>query len=184
MPMTVVDSQGIAEESLPVSELVAQLRLADQYESVPGQEARLKLRLRSAIGAVERRLGKVLIRREFILAGEVKGGTRIVLPIAPVDSVISVSASRAGALFSLGEAMIEPDGHQPVAVMKHAINEGEWVRMTVHAGFGDWPDVPDALRQAVLLMAEALDAGDGPGLVPMAEALVAPFRNIRVGSIG
>ncbi len=80
--------------------------------------------------------------------------------------------------------MIEPDGHQPVAVMKHAINEGEWVRMTVHAGFGDWPDVPDALRQAVLLMAEALDAGDGPGLVPMAEALVAPFRNIRVGSIG
>ena len=182
MPMTVIDSQGIPDESLPIVELAAQMRLADSYETVPGQEARLRLRLRASIGAVERRIGKAIIRREFILAGEVKAGTRIQLPIAPVDAIVSVSAARAGALFSLGNARIEPDAHRPVAVMKQAVIDGEWVRMTVKAGFGTWVEVPEALRQAVLLMAEALDAGEGPGLVPMAETLIAPFRSIRIGS--
>ncbi|WP_299818571.1 hypothetical protein [uncultured Jannaschia sp.] len=181
MSMTVIDSQGIADESLPVAELAAQMRLADQYETVSGQASRLRLRIRAAIGAVERRLGKVLIRREFTLAGEVGGGMRIPLPIAPVESIITVSAARAGVLFALGEARVLADAHRPVALMNRPVNDGEWVRMTVQAGYGDWPDIPEALRQAVLLMAEVLDAGAGPGLIPLAETLVAPFRDIRVG---
>lgn len=181
MAMTVIDSQGIADEMLPVAQLAAQMRLPDGYEEIPGLSARLGLRLRAAIGSVERRLGKALIGREFVLSGPAQGGRRIVLPIAPVEDVVGVSVSRNGVPVSLGDAVVERDAHHPVIVLPHSVGQGEWLLITVLAGYGAWDAVPDELQQAVLLTAEALDAGEGHGLAEAAEALLAPFRSVRIG---
>lgn len=181
MAMTVIDSQGIADEMLPVEQLAAQMRLADGVDEVPGLAARLRLRLRAAIGTVERRLGKAVIGREFVLSGMAQGGRRVVLPIAPVDEVVGVSVTRDGVPIDLGTATVEPDTDCPVVVLPYPVGQGEWLRITVRAGFGPWNAVPDDLQQAVLLTAEALDAGEGHGLSEAAAALLAPFRTIRIG---
>lgn len=181
MAMTVMDSQGIADEMLPVEDLAAQMRLADGYDDVPGLSARLRLRLRAAIGTVERRLGKALIGREFVLSGIAGGGRRVVLPIAPVDAVVSVSVTRGGVSVALGGASVTPGPVHPVAVLRQDVREGEGLRITVRAGFGPWTAVPSDLQQAVLLTAEALDAGEGHGLGETAQALLAPFRTVRIG---
>jgi len=88
MAIRVQTGQAIADEALPVAELAAQMRLPDRYEDVPGMTDRLCLRLRSAIAVVERRLGKALIQREFVLTGVSEGGDVAALPIAPVPSVV------------------------------------------------------------------------------------------------
>lgn len=181
MAMTVIDSEGIADEMLPVEQLAAQMRLADGYDDVPGLSARLRLRLRAAIGTVERQLGKALIGREFTFSGTAGGGRKVVLPMAPVNSVVSVSVTRNGASIPLGKALVAPYAVRPVVTLEQAVAEGEWLRITVVAGYGPWSAVPDDLQQAVLLTAEALDAGEGNGLGEAAQALLAPFRNVRLG---
>ncbi len=181
MAMTVIDSEGIADEMLPVEQLAAQMRLADGYDEVPGVSARLRLRLRAAIGTVERRLGKALIRREFVLSGTARGGCRVVLPIAPVDAVMSVFLLRNGISIPLGDALVAPDAVHPVVILQQTVAEGDWLRISARAGFGPWSAIPDDLQQAVLLTAEALDAGEGHGLGKAAAALVAPFRSVRIG---
>ncbi len=184
MAMTVIDSEGIADGALPVAELAAQMRLADGFDVVPGLAARLRLRLRAAIGTVERRLGKAVIGREFTLAGPAQGGRRVVLPIAPVTGVVGVSVTRDGVPVLLGQAVVEEDCDHPVIVLPQSVGQGEWLRLTVQAGYGPWEAVPVDLRQAVLLTAEALDAGEGYGLGEAAQALLAPFRSVRIGRAG
>ncbi|MCK0166893.1 hypothetical protein MWU52_04945 [Jannaschia sp. S6380] len=179
--MTVIDSEGIADEMLPLAELAAQMRLADGFEVVPGQADRLRLRLRAGIEAVERRLGRALIAREFLLSGEVLGGRRVPLPIAPVEAVLSAAISRAGALFALDAATVEAGARGTEAVLARAVSDGEVLQLRVRAGYGVWSDVPGPLRQAALLLAEALDMGGDAEARRMAEAMMAPFRPLRIG---
>lgn len=181
MAMTVIDPGRVADEMLPVAELAVQMRLADGVAASPDQADRLRLRLRAAIDAVERRIGKVLIAREMVLVGNVEDGRRTRLPVAPVEALLAATVRRGEADLTLGPGAVEIDAHRPVAVLPASVRGTEIVRLTVRAGFGSWSAVPDALRQAVLLTAEALDAGEEPGLVGTVEALLAPFREIRLG---
>ncbi|SFI38637.1 head-tail connector protein [Jannaschia pohangensis] len=183
MAIRVQDGQAIADEALPLAELAAQMRLPDGFESVPGMAERLRLRLRSAIAAVERRLGKALIAREFTLIGVSEGGQKVSLPIAPVEAVLSSEADHSGTTETLGAASVDDDGYRPVAKLARSVARGDRLTLVVQAGYGPWTAVPPDLRQAVLLVADAMETDHGK--VPeAAEALLAPHRLLRLGGQG
>lgn len=181
MAMIVTDSGGIADELLPVAELAVQMRLADGVVAAPDQAERLRLRLRAAMDIVERRIARVLIERDVTLTGTVEDGRRVRLPIAPVSAFLAGTVRRGGVDLSFGAGSIEADGHRTVAILPVSVRSEETVRLTLRAGYGAWAAIPDALRQAVLLTAEALDAGEGPGVVATVDTLLSPFRVIRLG---
>lgn len=184
MAMTVIEVGAISDERLPLGQLAAQMRLADGVIGDPEQGLRLRSRLRAAIDLAERRLGKILLLRDVILDGPVEGGRRIRLPVAPVAGIVDAAVIRGGIETPLGAVSIEAAGEGAVAVLSVPVGVDETVRMTVTAGFGDWAAIPEGVAQAVLLIAEALDAGEGPALVPMAETLLAPYRAVRIGRVG
>jgi len=183
MAMKLQRSEGIADEALPVAQLAAQMRLAETYDIVPGQSERLRLRLRAAISSIEARLGKVLIAREVVVAGLTGVGQEILLPIAPVAEVLGAELTMRSGPRALGPVTLRSDPHRPVALLSEAVGEGLPLTMTLRAGYGTWNAVPDALQQAVLLMAETLDAGDMAVGVQI-DALLAPFRGLRLGGMG
>ncbi|MEM9795793.1 MAG: hypothetical protein AAF919_04855 [Pseudomonadota bacterium] len=184
MTLMVLDAQGIADGALPVAELAAQMRLADDYDTVPGQAERLRLRLRAAISSVERQTGKALIARDFILSGQSSTADRIGLPLAPVAEVHTVRLLRTTGSEDVAVAGLETDTHRPVVALKGLITQGERIEIAVRAGFGDWSAVPDGLAQAVLLIAEGIDQGEGPMLTPTAAQLLAPWKVRRIGGGG
>ncbi|MEL6587054.1 MAG: hypothetical protein AAFY65_04825 [Pseudomonadota bacterium] len=180
----VLESEGIANGNLPVAQLAAQMRLPDGYETVPGQSARLQQRLRAAIVSLERRIAKALLRRDFVLGGPVKGGGEVFLPLAPVWGVSRVELLDAGGGETLPNAEISGGQMAPCLSFGRALSQGAYVRITADAGWGTWDDVPEPLAEAALLMAEALDTGEGPAVNEVVDGLVAPWRLRRLGGLG
>lgn len=179
MAMMVQGSDGIEDGALPVAELAASMRLADGYDTVPGQLDRMLARLRAAIATVERRTGKVLIERNFVLQGTAEAGTRVVVPVSPVSAVLSAAVQIGSVSVDLGDATVEPHPHRPVVVLTRSVRSGTSLTITVTGGYSAWDQVPAPLREAVLTMAEQLDRGDaGTGQV---ECLISPYRALRIG---
>ncbi|GIT91817.1 hypothetical protein JANAI62_22740 [Jannaschia pagri] len=181
MVLMVLETEALTDAQLPVEQLAAHLRLAEGYATVPGQDARLRQRLRGAIGMVERRLGKVMIAREVVLCGPSEGSDRIALPVAPVTDVLSVSEMRDGQTTAIVGARVEEDPETPCLVLPHTVSTGAVLQVTLWAGWGTWDTLPDPMCQAVLLTAEGLDSGDISAVMPMIETLLAPWRVRRLG---
>lgn len=178
MVLMVLETEALADGALPVQQLAANMRLADGYAAVPGQEERLRLRLRAAIGAIERRLGRVLIDREVVLTGS-GGSDRIAVPVRPVNSLVLVEEIGAGPWSAVAGARLEEDATGVALVLPGAPSDASRLRVVVRAGYGAWDDVPSELGQAVLGWAEALDLGEP---VPAeVERLLGPWRLLRLG---
>ncbi|UWQ16990.1 hypothetical protein [Jannaschia sp. M317] len=180
MVLMVHETEALADGVLPVAELAAQMRLPEGYAAVPGQDARLQLRLRAAITFLERRLGRILLARDVVLAGVVNA-TRVTLPVAPVSAIVSVQELRPDAPVMLDGARLEVTGQGADLILPGSRIPGGPLRVTVLAGWADWDAVPGALAQAVLSTAEALDEGSGPILTQAVEALIAPWKSVRLG---
>lgn len=183
MAMTVIETATIADGALPVDRLAGQMRLADGVTTDSEQSTRLRLRLRAAIDMIERKIGRVLLSRSVTVGGTTADGRRLSLPIGPVSSVLDAWVDRGGVNVDLPGSTIEQSSHRAVVVLALPVRQDEFVRLTLSAGYGDWPDLPDGLSQAVLLTAEALDGGAGDVLTPMALALLAPYRDVRIGGV-
>ena len=181
MAFTVIETGTISDGDLPVDRLAAQMRLADGVADDPEQAKRLRLRLRAAIDLIERRIGRVLLSRSVTLGGRSTGQRRIELPIAPVSAVTAMSLHRAGGDVAHTLPRIEAAADRPVAILAQPIRAEEYIVMTVTAGVDAWDLVPHGLSQAVLLLAEALDAGDREILTPMVRSLLRPFERMRIG---
>lgn len=175
MAMTVQGSDRIPDEALPVAQLAARMRLADGYEAIPGEGDRLRLLLAAAIATVERRSGRVTIARDVTVAGERGEGRRIALPVAPVQMLRVIEMAGGGGPVTVGGTLDTQGG----IVLSDGVRQGVPLRIVVRAGYGDWEMVPGELRQAVLMLAEALDTGEPVGAA--VDALIAPFRNVRIG---
>ena len=178
--LTMKNAGAVGEAALPVAELAGQMRLADGYDAVPGQTTRLVSRLRAAMGMVERKLGLILVERDVILTGRGPDGRRIGVGISPVSLLGQVDVVRLGQSRSLDGARLEADGRDVVLVLPEAVSENSQLTVTVTAGFGIWAAVPDEIRQAVLMIAEALDEGRTE-LMPIASRLIAGHRDVRIG---
>lgn len=181
MAITAIDMGEIADVALPVEELAVQMRLADGVLDDPVQSARLLARLRAAVDEVERRTGLLLFARQMTLAGSTPGARRVRLPVRPVAEVVDAFVLRAGSRVSVGPVTMEEGPAEALVVLAQPVRDTEHLMLDVVAGYESWGAVPASLRQAVLLIAEALDAGDGEILSPMAASLLAPFRRLRIG---
>lgn len=184
----------VPQAALPVAEFKDHLRLGTGFADDGSQDALVESYLRAALAAIEGRIGKALIARDFLL---VLTGWRWpdsqAFPLAPVSAVGSVTVKDRGGVPDLIDPTryrLERDAHRPKIVASGALLPGIPVGGTVEvvftAGFGPaWADVPVDLGQAVFLLAAQYhetrhEAGAGQAMPFGVMALIERWRTVRV----
>ena len=181
---------------LPLSALRDHLRLGTGFADDALQDAILEAALRGALGAVEARLGRILIARRF--ASRVSrwhDPEAWVLPMGPAVRLLSLVIEDAGgapADVTARVALHEPSGGRPVVEGRGgalpAIPSGGAAIATFTAGIGPWEALPADLRQAALMLAafyyEDRGAASLLAFPPPVSALVAPWRVLRLSAGG
>ncbi len=82
---------GILAAALPVQALKDHLRLGTGFSDDAMQDQLLESYLRAAIGAIEGRIGKVILQRSFRLSLQYwRSGDEQPLPLAPVTAISAV----------------------------------------------------------------------------------------------
>ena len=182
---------AVSAADLPVRAFADHLKLGSGFTDDGSEDAVLEVCLRSAMAAIEVRIGKALMTRSFRweLTGWGRQGEQT-LPIAPVVAVGAVTlVDHIGneTVVDAAEYVLERDSQRPKIVGNvPSIEDGGRVVLTFDAGFGDWDGVPADLRQAVLLQAASFyenRAGEGRvnGMPFGVSALIEAYRPIRIG---
>ena len=154
-----------ARNPVPLREFGAHLRLAHGFNDDGSEDGLLELYLRNATAMIERRTSQALISRIHTLqvaCWDRKG--HLVLPIGPVRSIDSIQFISASATTDLDPAdwSLQPGTQRqkltgPLGGSLWPIPRGSIAELRFTAGYGgNWNDVPDDLRQAVLLLAAHL----------------------------
>ena len=189
--MMLEELTAIASADLPVRVFADHLKLGSGFADDGSQDAVLEVCLRSAMAAIEVRIGKALMTRSFrweLTRWGAEGEQS--LPIAPVVTVNAVTlVDRVGVETVVDAAgyVLERDSQRPKIVGGFpGIPDGGRVVLTFDAGFGGWGAVPADLRHAVLLQAAAFyenRAGEGRvnGMPFGVSALIEAYRPIRIG---
>lgn len=194
--MMLIEQSSVPVEALPVQALKNHLRLGTGFADDGMQDGLIESYLRAAMAAIEGRIGKALIARDFQWSlEEWRNAAEQALPVAPVSTVLSIS------LFNhQGSAEIVPasmyrlvrDTHRPkiqaTGYLLPQVPMNGRVEIAFTAGFGAiWSDVPGDLAQAVLMLAaefyerrhEGGARADG-GLPQGVVMLIERWRTVRV----
>ena len=184
--------------AVPVRAFAEHLRLGSGFEDDGAEDAVLELYLRAAMAAIEARLGRALLARDF---------SWTVTPLA--RGCLPGAADRAGALGGGGEARSMPraarrwssprpgrcmrDSQRPRLVGKFGrslprIPRSGRAEIRFNAGFGEaWDEVPADLRQAVFLLAahfyeNRAEGAAAAGAMPFGVlVLIEAYRATRIG---
>ena len=183
MALRILETEAVAESVLPMEAMAAQLRLADGWAQVPGEQARIAARLRAAIVGIERRLGRMILSREVVLGG-LGGGGYLVLPLGPISALVSVEIDRGGGWEVVNGAALASGLYASRVELTRPLAPETPVRVTVRAGHAGWEAVPADLAQAVLHQAEALERGEEASMARTIGELIAPFRALRLRGAG
>lgn len=193
--MMLIERTVVPEAALPVDELRAFLRLGNGFAGGGVDEAALAGCLRAALEAVEARVGKAVLTREYLWTlfawRDIDGQ---VLPVAPVTSIVRLEiVDMAGDREVIAPAAyrLVKDAHKPrlraTGWALPTIPVGGQAEVTFEAGFGaTWADVPADLGRAVLTLAAHYHdtrgaLGEGPEAVPaVVRDLLAPYRVVRL----
>jgi uncharacterized phiE125 gp8 family phage protein len=192
--MMMVELTSIPAADLPIPAFAKYLRLAEGFGGTPDHSDQLETCLRAAISALEARLGKVFLQRDFIQRVQKwTAADHQTLAVAPVVSIASVKIVRSAgdeALLPAQSYALRQDAHRPQVVSRTGalpmLGLDATAEVTFAAGFTeDWALVPAALRQATFMLAESYferDPSHGPlHELPCAVCmLVEPFRDIRL----
>jgi len=189
-----VEIEAAPRAAVPLAEFAAHLRLGEGFGEA--EEAVLDLYLRAATAAVEGMAGLALIARRFRwTVARWRDPRRVRLPIAPVvriDGVTVVGPDGGWTAVDAGEVRLEADAVRPRLVGARGgalptIPVDGRAEVELTAGFGDdWNAVPEALRQAVLLLAahyheqRHVTVGAEDAAPFGVRALIAPFREVRL----
>lgn len=182
---------------LPLAGLKDHLRLGTAFGPDGLQDGLIEAHLRAAIAAIEARIGKALLTRNFKLTlPDWRSLSSQTLPLAPVVAVTKLSVfDILGVEMVLDAARfaLQADTHRPkivaVGMLFPTVPSDGRIEILFSAGFGPaWPNVPADLRQAVMLLAAQYyetrhDAGasaQGFGLPMAVQSLTERYRNIRV----
>lgn len=197
--MVLVDLTTVPVAALPIAEFSRHLHLGSGFADDGSQDAVLESYLRAAMGAIEARIGKILISRTFSWSVTIwRDSCAQVLPVAPVQAINALKlVDRTGtlALVPTGDYALEKDSQRPrlvsVASVLPAIPSGGSAEIEFEAGFGPaWADVPVDLAQAVFLLAthyfENRGAqGRSEDLMPFGVmALIESHRKVRLFGAG
>ena len=192
--MFLTEADGSPAPVMPVTEAVEHLRLGHGFADDGSEDALVERYLRSAMAAVERRIGQALIRRRFAVSVSRWDRTgRLAMPLGPVEAIVSAELDTGAgpSALSIEGWTVEPCAQRPRLSRNGGalapIPRGGRVRIVFEAGLAaDWPGVPADLREAVLLLAaefyerrgtEHVAAAGFPG--PVA-SLLAPHMALRV----
>ena len=193
--MMLTEETTVPDSALPVDEFKAHLRLGTGFGEETLQDGVLRGFLRAAIAAIEARIGKVLIERDFswrLNAWRDRAGQ--VLPVAPVADVTAVTlldAVGTETVLDAGDYRLEPDSQQPrlrpAGTLLPALSTGGAVRIEMTAGMAvDWGGLPADLGQAVLLLASHYyeyrdETKLGDGCMPFGvTSLIQRYRSLRI----
>ncbi|WP_425039196.1 head-tail connector protein [Primorskyibacter sp. S187A] len=179
---------------LPVAQLRAHLRLGTGFGEETVQVPVLEGFLRAAMGAIEGRISKCLITRDFTLVlSQWSNTTAHPLPTAPVltiSDVILVDGNDNRTPLASSAWRLIADTHEPKIAPRAAslpsIPKGGAVEISFRAGYGAWGDLPADLQQAVLLLAAHYyenrnEMHLGQGCMPFGvTALLERYRVVRM----
>ena len=158
--MILHETTPVPDSALPLEAFKAHLRLGTGFGEASLQDAVLLAFLRASVAAVESRIGKALLQRDY--DWHLSAWPAVVtLPVAPVQTVVQVAlVSPTGAETEVPAATysLAPDSHVPrlvpLASGWPSIATGGSVVLRFTAGFGAvWDDLPADLAQAVFLLA-------------------------------
>lgn len=198
--MILTEVSAPAAAAVPVRAFAEHLALGSGFADDGAQDAVLELYLRAAMAAIEARLGRALLAREFawsVQSWREEASQR--LPIGPVRSVASVTLVSADG----SEETADPetwsvlrDSQRPRIVGRFGrslprIPRSGRAEIRFSAGFGEtWGEVPSDLRQAVFLLAAHFyenrsDTGSVAGTMPFGVlVLIEAYRTARIGGSG
>lgn len=193
--MVLTEQTAVPTAALPIQEFKDHLRLGTGFADDGVQDVLAEGYLRAALAAIEGRIGKALIARDFLLLLEGwrdNGGQ--VIPVAPVSSVLSVTVRDAAGVATVAVASsyrLRKDMHRPrlvgVGMSLPCVPTDGTVEVRFTAGFGPtWADVPVDLAQAVFLLAAQFhenrhEAGERATALPFGVmALIERWRTVRV----
>ncbi len=192
--MDLIETSAVNDGDLPVAAFRAHLRLGTGFADEATGDALLVQYLRGALAAIEARTGKALMQRDFRLTLPCwRWPDAQALPVAPVSAVASVTLVDAAGVPEVVDAdrwRLVVDRHRPQIVAAGAVlpmaPTGGRIEVDFTAGFGDWADLPDDLRQAVLLLAAQYYEGrtGGAALPGTVSALLARWVPLRVTAGG
>lgn len=192
--MMLSEVRAVPVAALPVAEFKDHLRLGTGFADDSAQDALAESYLRAALAAIERRIGKALVAREFLL--ELNGWRWPdcqAFPVAPVSAVASVSLrDRDGVV-----QVVAPDRYRLVrdserpklaatGTLLPGVPVGGGIEVRFTAGFGpDWAALPPDLAQAVFLLAAQYhemrhDQAAGGAMPFGVMALIERWRTVRV----
>ena len=181
--------------SLPVQALKDHLRLGMGFTEDGMQDGLIEAYLRAAMAAVEGRIGKVLLARQYRLTlDDWRAAGEQPLPVAPVSGIVSVTvvdAADVATVVAASRYRLVPDLHRPklaaVGVLLPTVPMDGRAEVVFDAGFGTgWGQVPADLAQAVILLAaeyyEVRQGGESreAGLPFAVQALIERWRTVRV----
>lgn len=194
--MMLIEETTIPVTALPVEQFKEHMRLGGGFADDRAQDAALRGFLVAAIAAIEARIGKVLITREFswtVNSWRDRAGE--VLPVSPVRAVTELMLSDAFG----EETVIDPAAYRlekdsqrprlrPGGALLPVIVTGGAAKMTFEAGMAtDWGGLPADLGHAVLLLAAHYyeyrdETALSDGCMPFGvTSLVQRYRSVRLG---
>ncbi|HET9068810.1 MAG TPA: head-tail connector protein [Amaricoccus sp.] len=183
--------------AVPVRAFAEHLRLGSGFDDDGAEDAVLELYLRAAMAAIEARLGRALLARDFsFTVSRWREEACQGLPVGPVRSVSEVRLIDAEG----GETVVDPaafsvmrDSQRPRLLGRFGrslpkIPRSGRAEIRFSAGFGDgWDEVPADLRQAVFLLAahfyeNRAEGAAAAGAMPFGVlVLIEAYRATRIG---
>lgn len=195
--MILTEVSAPAAAQMPVRAFGAHLRLGSGFADDGAEDAVLELYLRSAMAAIEARIGRALLARMFSWSvSRWREEASQSLPIGPARSIDSITLIGADGV----EEAVEPecwslmrDSQRPRLVGRFGRNlpripRGGQAEIRFIAGFAEsWDEVPADLRQAVFLLAAHFYENRSEGAVSGSAipfgvlVLIESYRAMRVG---
>lgn len=194
--MLLIEQTAVPSLALPLQDFKDHLRLGTGFADDSVQDALAEGYLRAAMAAIEGRIGKALVARNFLLTVNLwRDDMEQAFPLAPVSAILSVTprdASGAGLPVSASTYRLRKDMHRPkIAGVGGgglpAVPVDGSVDILFTAGFGPaWASVPGDLAQAVFLLAAQFhenrhETSDRAATLPFGVvALIERWRTVRV----
>jgi uncharacterized phiE125 gp8 family phage protein len=195
--MILTETSAPPAEAVPVRAFAEHLRLGTGFADDGSLDAVLELYLRSAMAAIEARIGRALLARPFSwTVTHWREDASQALPIGPVRSVESVTlvgADGVGLEVEPDAWSVLRDSQRPRLVGRFGRNlpripRAGHAEVRFTAGFGAaWDEVPADLRQAVFLLAAHFyenrsETEARPGAMPFGVlVLIEAYRATRIG---
>lgn len=172
------------------------LRMGSGFADDGSQDALLEIYLRTAMAAIESRIGKALIARRFSWSltrwRDLYSQKLPIAPISQIESLTLYDALGMSSAVDTSDYILVSDAQSPElrgtwGRALPTIRDHGRVEITFNAGYGPfWADIPADLRQAVLLLSayyyESRIANEKQGgAIPFGvQALLDPYRPVRL----